>query len=66
MLFLFPIGPVISLVLDFKSSSEPRTLLKDILTKKLSEKNVYSSFYFLKRVKIFRLFRFTRTEKYCE
>ena len=46
MLFFFPIGPVISLVLDFKSSSEPRTLLKDILTKKLSEKTFTQVFTF--------------------
>ena len=35
---LFRLAHVISLVLDFKIFSEPRTLLKDIMTKKLSEK----------------------------
>ena len=34
----FRLAHVISLVLDFKIFSEPRTLLKDIPTKKLSEK----------------------------
>ena len=37
---LLRLAHVISLVLDFKSFSEPRTLLKDILTKKLSEKTL--------------------------
>ena len=35
---LFRLAHVISLVLDFKIFSEPRTLLKDIMTKQLSEK----------------------------
>ena len=43
---LFRLAHVISLVLDFKSSSEPRTLLKDILTKKLSEKTFTQVFTF--------------------